>query len=205
MQCPRDGRDGDIRRPSCPSSSGARSAPPAPSMSMLENTSLRTIEKSLSSAMYLNACVAASARSSSAGVRAKAFGSVRALRSMPHQQLHLVRDFVDDDRWLAAFLQQLQFVARPLHPVEILAITLRQIDLVHARQLALLEPADQAGVEVVQIAGIGIGIARRDVTDRRRRVGAALRVAYRRRCSVRCRSWSVGRTFCDANGAWKIR
>ena len=90
------------------------------------------------------------------------------------EQLQLILDLVDRNDRLAALLQYLAFVPGVLVVVNVVAVALRQADLVYARQLALLEPADQPGVEVVEVAGVRIGIAARQVTDRRRRVGAAV-------------------------------
>src|SRR5215467_4470173 len=69
--------------PPRPSSSRLISMPPAPSTRMFSKTADLSTWKSLSSATYRNACVAASARSSSDGVLANALGSVRAFRSSP--------------------------------------------------------------------------------------------------------------------------
>ena len=90
------------------------------------------------------------------------------------EQLQLILDLVDRNDRLAALPQNLQLVPGVLVVVDVVAIALRQADLVLARQLALLEPADQAGVEVVQVLRVSVRIASRQVTDRRRRVGAAV-------------------------------
>ena len=92
----------------------------------------------------------------------------------PAEQLQLILDLVDRNDRLAALVQYLALIPGVLVVVDIVTVTLRQADLVLARQLALLEPADQAGVEVVEVAGVRIGIAARQVADRRRRVGAAV-------------------------------